>query len=122
LWPGVTAVSLQWLAWLVIPLVAQDQGGTAMLAFVAFGLVVILWWLFFSRAPWAERLGALVLMVAGVAATSRFVHASIANGMMGFMLPIYSIPVLCLGLVVWAVVSRGMATGRLQKPGLTALI
>ena len=112
LWPGVIAVSLQWLAWLVIPLVAQDQGGTAMLAFVVFGLVVILWWLFFSRAPWAERLGAVVLMVAGVAATSRFVHASIANGMMGFMLPIYSVPVLCLALVVWAVVSRGMATGR----------
>jgi outer membrane protein assembly factor BamB len=112
LWPGVVAVTLQWLAWLGLPLVAQDQGGTAMLAGVAFGLVVILWWLFFSRAPWAERLGALALMVAGVAATSRFVHASIANGMMGFMLPIYSIPVLCLALVVWAAVSRGMATGR----------
>jgi len=28
------------------------------------------------------------------------------------MLPIYSVPVLCLALVVWAVFSRGMATGR----------
>ena len=111
LWLGVIAVSLQWLVWVVLPFVAQDQGGTAMLVGVAFGLVTIIWWLFFSRAPWAERLGALALMVVGVAATSRLVHPSIANGMMGFMLPIYSIPVLCLALVVWAVVSRGMAAG-----------
>ena len=111
LWPAVAALSL-WLAWLVVPFVAPSQGGTAVLSGLVFGLVVILWWLFFSRALWAERLGALVLMVAGVAAISRLVHASIANGMMGFMLPVYSFPILCLALVVWAVVSRGMATGR----------
>ena len=122
LWPGITAVALQWLVWVVLPLVAPDQGGTAMLVGVAFGLVTILWWLFFSRAPWAERLGALVLMVAGVAATSRLVHASIANGMMGFMLPIYSIPVLCLALVVWAVVSREMATGRRRVALVVAIL
>jgi outer membrane protein assembly factor BamB len=110
LWPAVAALSL-WLAWLAVPFVAPSQGGTAVLSGLIFGLVVILWWLFFSRARWAERLGALVLMVAGVAAISRLVHASIANGMMGFMLPVYSFPLLCLALVVWAVVSRGMAMG-----------
>jgi outer membrane protein assembly factor BamB len=110
LWPAVAALTL-WLAWLVVPFVAPSQAGTAVLSGLVFGLVVILWWLFFSRAPWAERLGALVLMVAGVAAISRLVHPSIANGMMGFMLPVYSFPILCLALVVWAVVSRGMATG-----------
>ena len=111
LWPAVAALSL-WLAWLAVPFVAPNQGGSAVLSGLVFGLVVILWWLFFSRARWAERLGALALMVAGLAAISRLVHASIANGMMGFMLPVYSFPILCLALVVWAVASRGMATGR----------
>ena len=111
LWPGVAALSL-WLAWLVVAFVARNQGGSPVPSGLVFGLVVILWWLLFSRARWAERLGALVLMVAGLAAISRLVHASIANGLMGFMLPVYSFPILCLALVVWAVVSRGMATGR----------
>src|SRR3954447_4456093 len=85
LWPGVVAVSLQWLLWLALPLVRPDQGGTAGLARGRFGLAVFAWWLFFSRAPWAERLGAVAFMVAAVAATSRVVHPSISNGMMGFM-------------------------------------
>ena len=38
-----------------------------------------LWWLFFSRAPWSERLGAIVLMVVAVFATQPFVHESIAG-------------------------------------------
>src|SRR6478609_8521681 len=102
LWPGVVAVSLQWLLWLALPLVRPDQGGTAVLAGVGFGLAVFAWWLFFSGAPWAERLGAIAFMAAAVAATSRLVHPSIANGMMGFMLYLYAVPVLCLALVAWA--------------------
>jgi outer membrane protein assembly factor BamB len=74
-------------------------------------MLIFLWWLLFSRAPWLERFGALVLMVAGVAVTSRFVDRSIANGLMSRMLPILSIPVLGLALVVWAVVSRRMTRG-----------
>ena len=111
LWPGGIAVALQWLVWLVVPIVAPEQGGTAIIAGVGFGLAVVLWWLFFSRAAWSERLGAIVLMVVAVAATSRLVHESISNGMMGFMLGIYAIPVLSLALVAWAVASRGLSSG-----------
>ena len=111
LWPGVAAVGLQWLAWLVVPLVAPEAGPFAMLTALACGLAVVVWWLFFSRAPWLDRVGAIVLMVVGVAATSRVVHESIANGMMGMMLPFYSIPVLSLALVAWAVASRGLTPG-----------
>ena len=53
----------------------------------------------FSRAPWSDRVGAIVLMVAALFATSRVVHASIAGGMMGFMLVMYAIPALSLALV-----------------------
>jgi outer membrane protein assembly factor BamB len=67
--------------------------------------------MFFSRAAWSERLGALVLIVVALVATARLVHPSIANGMMGLMLVLYALPVLSLALVGWAIISRRMAAG-----------
>ena len=84
---------------------------TAFVAGIASGLGVVLWWLFLSRVPWAERLGAIVLMVAGVFAASRLVHESVSNGMQGAMPIIYAIPALSLALVVWAVASRRLSAG-----------
>src|SRR5687768_5082808 len=102
LWPGVVAVAVQCLLWIVIPIVAPEATIVAVLGGVAGGVVVLVWWLFFSRAKWSERVGAIVLMAIAVFATRFVVHQSIENGMMGMMLPIYSIPALSLALVVWA--------------------
>ena len=77
LWPGVVAAALQWLGWLVVPAVVPEWAAIGIVGAAVFGLVIVVWWLFFSRAPWSERLGAIVLMVVAVAATSRFVHESI---------------------------------------------
>ena len=99
LWPGIVAVALQWLGMFGLPVFFPEQGGTAILAGVAGALVVLLWWIFFSRAPWLERIAAVAIMVGAVAITSRLVHESIANGMMGFMLYVYAAPVLSLALV-----------------------
>lgn len=112
LWPGVVAVALQWLVRFVVPIVVPDAGGIAILGGLAGGLAVAVWWLFFSRAPWFERVGAIVLMAAALLATSRIVHESIANGMMGMMLPILAIPVLSLALVASAAASRRLSSGR----------
>ena len=121
LWPGVVALALQWLAWVVAPAVLPDGGMVAFAGAALAGLAIVVWWLFFSRAPWLERVGALALMVAGVAATFQLVHPSIATGSMGMMLPIYSIPVLSLALVAWAVASRGLSTG-VRRGSLVAVI
>jgi hypothetical protein len=107
----VVAVVLQWLLWFALPIVAPKALMFGMLGGLACGLAVVVWWLFFSRAPWAERVGAIGLMIVAVIATKRIVHASIAGGMMGMMLPIFSIPVLCLALVVAAVASRRRSKG-----------
>ena len=122
LWPGVVAVALQWLGWVVIPAFVPEWAGAGIIGAAGLGLVIVLWWIFFSRAPWSERLGAIVLMVAAVAATSRLVHESIANGMMGFMLFIYAIPALSLALVAGAVASRGLSNGRRRASMVTAIM
>jgi outer membrane protein assembly factor BamB len=107
LWPGVLAVVLQWLSWLVLPAVVPEAKLYGMLGgILGGGLAVILWWLFFSRALWSERIGALVLAPVALFATSYVVHPSIAGGAMGMLLYLLAIPVLCLALVGWAVAVR----------------
>ena len=46
---------------------------------LAGGLLILLWWLFFSRAPWSERIGAIGLMAVATLVTSRFLHISIGD-------------------------------------------
>jgi outer membrane protein assembly factor BamB len=121
LWPGVVAVVLQWLVWFVLPIVVSDTIMFAIIGGAALGLVILLWWLFFSRAPWIERVGAIVLMVGAMFATSRLVHESIANAGLGRWLIIFSIPVLSLALVVWAVASRRFSRG-LRRATMVATI
>lgn len=111
LWPGVVAVALMWLLRYIVPIIIPDAAMFAIFGGLGLGLVVVVWWLFFSRAPWIERVGALVLMVVALAVTKRFVHPSIAGGMQGMLLFVYAVPVLCLALVAGAVVSRGLSTG-----------
>ena len=111
LWPGVLVVVLQLLLFVGAPLVIPDGGGIAVIGGAIGGMVILVWWLFFSRAPWIERIGALVVMVVAVFVTKSIVHASIANGMMGMMLPVLSIPVLSLALVLWAVATRSLSSG-----------
>ena len=117
LWPGVAAVALQWTFWLIVPVVFFELGGLVGVGGgVLCGLLVAVWWLFFSRAPWLERLGVLALMAGAWYVTSLIVHPSISGAMMGMMIRIYSIPALSLGLVAGAVVgSRFSAAGRLAS-------
>jgi outer membrane protein assembly factor BamB len=111
LWPGVAAVVVQWLVWFVLPLLLPEAAVYGMLAGAALGLVMIVWWLFFSRAPWLERIGAIVLMIVGVAATKFVVHPSIADAGMGMLVYIYSVPVLGVALVLWALATRRLSNG-----------
>ena len=120
-WPGVAAVIVQWIGWFLVPIVVPDAGMAGMLAAVAMTLAVIVWWLFFSRAFWVERVGAIVLIAAAIVATSRLVHVSVASGMMGYMLYVYAVPLLCLALVAWAVAARWLSP-TLRRAWLAASI
>jgi outer membrane protein assembly factor BamB len=68
----------------------------------AMGLIggFIAWWLFFSRAPWLDRVGVLLLCVGAGAAVRPLVHPS-ANDYVALMYVAYAIPVVMAAWVIW---------------------
>src|SRR5688572_15399557 len=113
LWPGVIAAVLLVLLRFVVPAVAPDVlifgiPGFALGLLGAFicALLILVWWLFFSRLPWAERLGGVALIIFTLFITNRLVHESISGGAMGALLYVLAIPVFALALVVWATFSQ----------------
>lgn len=121
LWPGVVIVILQWLVRFALPAFAPDTIAIGVFGGLLGGLAIVIWWAFISRAPRFERWSAIVLMIAALAATSQILHKSIATANMGMMFPIFSIPVLSLAFVVWAVTSRRFSKG-LQRTTMVATI
>jgi outer membrane protein assembly factor BamB len=109
LWPGVLLVTLQWLIRFGIPAIAPDAIAVGIFGGLLLGLAVVVWWAFFSRATRFERWTAVVLMIAALAATSQILHKSLATAMMGMMFPVYSVPILCLAFVIWAVATRHLS-------------
>ncbi len=110
LWPGVFAAVLCLVRY-VGPIVAPNALLFSLLCGAVGALVIVLWWLFFSRAHWLERVGAIVLMIVALFATPRFLHESVAKGNMGFQFYLYAIPFVSLAFAVWAVASRHLSDG-----------
>lgn len=118
LWPGVVIAIVLVLVRYGIPLVAPDAeiASYPLVIFAIFGgmigaLAIVIWWVFFSRAAWLERIAAPILMIAAIFATRLIVHDSIKGGMMGGLLFIYSIPVLGVALVAWAAATHRLPDG-----------
>ena len=121
LWPGIIAAVLVCVVRFVIPNVVPETVLFGMIGGLAGGLAIIVWWLFFSRAPWSERVGAIVLMVVALFATRPFLHESIATGGMGILFFILAFPVLSLALVAGAVGGGRLSTG-LRRAAIIASI
>ena len=111
LWPGVVAAALVLLLWFIVPAIFPDVALAAVFGGLGCAAVVVVWWLFFSRALWSERVGALLLAIIALLVTKRVIHPSIAGGMQGMMLPVYAIPVLSLALVAGAVLGARLSSG-----------
>jgi outer membrane protein assembly factor BamB len=118
LWPGAALAVLLLLVKLVAPMVTPEATPIGVLAGPLLSLAIGIWWAFFSRVPHAERWGALLLIALAMVVTSRLLHVSIATGMMGYMFPIFAIPIIALALVAWAVAARGLS----RTPRRVALI
>ncbi|MFC2157666.1 PQQ-binding-like beta-propeller repeat protein [Acidobacteriota bacterium] len=109
LWPGVVFAVLMLFFKFGIPIFLPDALTLAMLGPLFFGLAVIVWWAFFSRAPRLERWSAVVLMIIAVLVIRPFLHESIAKAGVGLLFPIYAIPVMSFAIVVWAVACRRLS-------------
>jgi outer membrane protein assembly factor BamB len=121
---AIALVLLRYVAPLIGPdaeLFSMPLQILALLGGMACSAAIILWWLFFSRAPWMERIGAIVLIVLAVFALLGVVHESISGGFMGRMLFLYSAPVFAVALVAWAVATRHFSAGA-RLVGLLAAI
>ena len=122
LWPGVAAATLLAVAGYVVPAVMPEYAGLGMIGAAIGALLVILWWLFFSRARWYERLGAVPLVILALAVEYRIVHPSIAGGAMGFMTYAVALPTLCLALVAWAAATRRFAPAARAAAAVVAIV
>ena len=104
LWPGVAIAALTVAHPRHRAAVSPDGNLIAVLAPLAGGALICLWWLFLSRVRWTERLGVAAVLIAAGAATYYLIHPSIRGGLMGRMFPLFfAIPGLAFALVVWAV-------------------
>jgi outer membrane protein assembly factor BamB len=122
LWPGVAAALVVLIMRFVVPTIVPDLLLYGIFAALGGFAVIVLWWLFFSRAAWPERLAALALMIVATVVTKQLVHESIENGAMGMMVFVLAIPsTLSLAFVAWAVATRGLPT-RTRRVTMVAAI
>jgi outer membrane protein assembly factor BamB len=120
-WPGAIAAVLLCLLWIVLPVVEPDAITYSAFGALACALVIVVWWLLFSRARWFERIAAIVLIIVALYVTTPFLHVSIRTAMNGRMFPIYAIFVVTPALVAWAVVTRRLSD-RVRRVSLVATI
>jgi outer membrane protein assembly factor BamB len=119
LWPGVALVVFQWVAAYLVPWLLPETeisglplGMLGLFASIAAGLGVLIWWLFFSRARWSERLAGLAITVIAVIATRAVAHPSIQGAGMGFLIYVGTVPTWSLALVVGAVLMSRLSGAR----------
>jgi outer membrane protein assembly factor BamB len=106
LWPGVAAAAVLLLMRYVLPLLWPQAGLAGLLSSIISTVVIVVWWLAFSRAPWPERLAPFAVMAMALVVTRPLLHESIAGGAMGGLGYILAMPAMCLALVVWVVATR----------------
>lgn len=118
-WPGIVLVVLQWISRFgVKAFIPGIEGfGLGMMGSFTFIILLILWWVFFSRAKWRERLGGLAFMALALGVTWLLRHESLwVLWLIG-----YAIPFLSLAFVLWAVITRRLPN-RIRHATMAATI
>ena len=109
LWPGVVAACLLLGARFGVKALVPGFSGFSkgMLWALGAALVVLLWWVLFSRVPWKERLGTFALLVAGLVGAWFLKHESMGP----LWLLAYAFPGVCVALVVGAAIGYRKTEG-----------
>jgi outer membrane protein assembly factor BamB len=108
--PGIIIVILQWIIAAVIPrlIPASWTASVGVLGGVVCGLALMVWWLFFSRAPRFERWSAILLWIFALVVASRFTHESIRTAGQGMLFFAHAINLSSLGFMVWVLTCRNL--------------
>jgi outer membrane protein assembly factor BamB len=111
LWPGLAGAAVVVLGLfigLLFTISMPDAAAIGLAGSIVGTLTVFLWWLFFSRASWSERLGAVTLMIVAWVATRPLLDRSIIGGAMG-ALPVIGFTVFAVALVAWAATTQDLS-------------
>jgi outer membrane protein assembly factor BamB len=112
LWPGIALVAVQLISFVVIsPMTADADLPYGLMGGVLASLLIWVWWLLFSRAPWLERLGAIVLLVIAVIGSGPLVDQSISGAGQGYLMYALGIVPTAMALVAWAALTRNLRGG-----------
>ncbi len=118
-WPGVALAVLLVMLRLVMPAVAPDAAilgvpvpMIGILGGAICAVAIVIWWLFFSRVRWTDRLLILAVSAAAFGAVWLVVDRSVSNGMMGMMYVVFALPLAAIGLAAGAAAARNATGGR----------
>jgi outer membrane protein assembly factor BamB len=100
--PGLIITAIQAILAFLVPALMPGAMIVGVLGGMALGLVVLVWWLVFSRAQRIDKWVSLVFIALFMVFVPRFLHESISTGNMGLMYSIYAIPAVSVALVIWA--------------------
>ena len=106
LWPGVVIAILVVFLRFIAPTMLPFGFAIGLLGSAVGGLLMMLWWLFLSRAPWAERLLALALFAGVIGATIAVADPSLGGALVPMLIPGTLVP----AFVAWAVLTRRSST------------
>lgn len=102
LWPAVVIVAIQWFLRFILPIIYPEGLLFSVMGSLACGPLLLIWWLFFSRVRWSERIGGIALVVAIMWLASLFLHESVSTAAMGLMYAMFAVPTVSLAFVLWA--------------------
>ncbi len=120
MWPAVLLVAIQVPLRFIMPVLAPELMPFGVMGGLILGLLIGGWWVFFSRAPMAER-WIIAVLVLGLMIVTRLAAAeSVATGMMGLMIPLYATPPLSLAFVLWALLTQRSTPQK--RNGILALV
>jgi outer membrane protein assembly factor BamB len=131
LWPGIALGVLILVLRYVVPAIGHRvfEGDTALtvalfsfLGSILAGILILLWWLTFSRAPWVDRLLAVGLVALGFVLGPLVQDRSITTGAMGMLYPILVIPIVGLAFVAWAVLTERLSVGMRRATMAAAIL
>ncbi len=110
IWPGLAGAALLLAARFGLKAAVPGFPGflLAMQGVMACAVAILVWWLFFSRAAWLERMGALGLLVGGLGATWWGKHESMGPAWMFA----YAAPFALVGLVAAVYAGKNLEARR----------